>query len=422
MQFKLAILSVLASRPEGRATLDELRAEVEALTVNANQPDGLDSTLEDVDLFQSGLVIPEHDGLQITDLGRSALKALKSPTAVALDLPRTSTVSPSLRLIDDLIGTDERLKIFDLELRNEEIESDLKASQAEDPAPAPGPPDAPDDEAPDAAGEYALLLCPGEADDSFLDHTEAASSTPAIARTAVPVAKIPNAPAFLAREHSRPGVAAPKGARPPRASWFRLISARLAQAGAIWRRHLEQDGLKLQAAKPIANLGGSAVALLTLLVLVICAGALFALTQIRSLKSEVAALQRELLPLRDRATKADLLEKAKQSADQQKELLNQSAAEKFNTAAAVRAEPVAFTLTAEEIRLIREYIKPAPSAGTPVAAINVGDTVSVATIPLPSPLMEKIPKLLGARFTTRNGAIVILRRESRKADVVLPPN
>jgi hypothetical protein len=30
--------------------------------------------------------------------------------------------------------------------------------------------------------------------------------------------------------------------------------------------------------------------------------------------------------------------------------------------------------------------------------------------------MEKIPKLLGARFTTRNGAIVILRRNSRQAE------
>ena len=37
-------------------------------------------------------------------------------------------------------------------------------------------------------------------------------------------------------------------------------------------------------------------------------------------------------------------------------------------------------------------------------------------------LMEKIPKLIGARFTTRNGSIIILRRDSRQADFVLPPN
>jgi hypothetical protein len=36
--------------------------------------------------------------------------------------------------------------------------------------------------------------------------------------------------------------------------------------------------------------------------------------------------------------------------------------------------------------------------------------------------MEKIPKLLGARFATRNGSIIILRRDSRQADAVLPPS
>jgi hypothetical protein len=75
----------------------------------------------------------------------------------------------------------------------------------------------------------------------------------------------------------------------------------------------------------------------------------------------------------------------------------------------------ALNLTPEEIRLIRDFIKPAPAEATPAPAINVGDIVGTATIPLPSQLMEKIPKLLGARFTTRNGAIIISsnRRSSR---------
>jgi hypothetical protein len=64
----------------------------------------------------------------------------------------------------------------------------------------------------------------------------------------------------------------------------------------------------------------------------------------------------------------------------------------------------------------------ASAAGTPAPAINVGDVLSGGTTPLPSPLMEKIPKLLGARFTTRNGSIVIVRRDSRRADAILPPN
>jgi len=72
--------------------------------------------------------------------------------------------------------------------------------------------------------------------------------------------------------------------------------------------------------------------------------------------------------------------------------------------------------------LIREYIKPAPSAGTAAPAINVGDSVSGAMIPLPSQLTEKVPKLLGAKFMTRNGTIIIAKRDSRQADAVLAPN
>jgi len=76
VQFKLAILSVLAKRPDGRATLDELRSEVEALTANDDEPEESSSALDEIDIFQSGLVTPEDGGFRITDVGRSALKAL----------------------------------------------------------------------------------------------------------------------------------------------------------------------------------------------------------------------------------------------------------------------------------------------------------------------------------------------------------
>jgi len=193
--------------------------------------------------------------------------------------------------------------------------------------------------------------------------------------------------------------------------FFRLIAARLQQIAAIWRRHLERDAPQVEARpRRTANMNGAAIALISFLVLALAAGAVIALAQIRSLKSEVAALQRELLPLRERVAKAELVERAKQIAEQQK------------AGAGPRTEQAALSLTPDEIRLIRDFIKPAPSAGATAPAINVGDTVSIATIPLPSTLMEKIPKLLGARFTTRNGSIVILRRDSRQADIVLPPS
>jgi hypothetical protein len=43
-------------------------------------------------------------------------------------------------------------------------------------------------------------------------------------------------------------------------------------------------------------------------------------------------------------------------------------------------------------------------------------------IPLPSPVTDKIPKLLGARFAIRNGTIIIVRKGSHQVDAVLAPN
>jgi hypothetical protein len=115
VQLKLAILTTLASCPDGRATLDEIRRDVEALAADENQARELTrlSASGDVDIFQSALVVADGDGFQITDAGRSALLALRSSQQVSTTPPSAST---SLELIDQLIGAEERLKIFDLEL------------------------------------------------------------------------------------------------------------------------------------------------------------------------------------------------------------------------------------------------------------------------------------------------------------------
>jgi hypothetical protein len=412
VQFKLAILTILATRPDGRATLDELKGEVEARTADVGDHEAnISSALEDIDIFQSGLVIPEGSWLQITAAGRAALKAIEGQANASLELPRTST-SHSLRLIDDLIGTEQRLKIFDLELRDEGVEPGPEETEIEDASsmhPAPAARETNADLPPATIAQSTL----GEAGDTERQEGEPVSGA---AEERLPT----DTPTFLVRDAHGSRV---HGQEPPRRSRFsRLIADKPQQVAAIWRRHLEQDTPNVKAAPRRGNVGGAAIALLSFLVLVICAGAVIALTQIRSLKSEVATLQRELSPLRERAAKADLLEKTKQIADQQKEAQNKSAAEKNKAGSDPRAGQAALNLTPDEIRLIRDYIKPAPSSGTPAPAINIGDTVGVATIPLPSQLMEKIPQLLGARFTTRNGSIVILRRDSRQADIVLPPN
>ena len=386
MQFELAILSLLATRADGRATLDELGSLVEGSVADADN--GISSVLDGTDIFQSGLVIQDGDWLQITEAGRSALNAIET----SADHPPTPPPH-SFKLIDDLIGKEERQKIFDLELRGDSVHPDL------DPDPH--------------GAESENVASTGEAEPLGSESTAVVIPEP-----------IPSdAPVFLVRDGSGRGARAPGPEIPWRKKSSSTISVRLKQAGTIWRRHLEQDTANVKAgARQTGNVSGAAIALLTLLVIVICAGAVIALTQIKSLKSEVAILQRELSPLRERAARADLLEKAKQNADQQKEAQNRSGAEANKSGPPPRNEQAALTLTPEETRLIRDFIKPAPASATPAPAINVGDTVTTATIPLPSQLMEKIPKLLGARFTTRNGSIVILKRDSRQADVILPPN
>ncbi len=321
MQFKLAILTVLAARADGRATLDELNSEIEALTDGADRDTS--SVLDDVDLFQSGLVIPDGGSLEITQAGRLALNAIET----SAELPPASISLAS-------------------------------------------------------AG----------------------------------------APALLMRNGSHSGARLPGGETAWRTRLTRLLSTRLQRTIATWRRHLKQDTTNVKAGlRQTGNVSGAAIALLSLLVILICAGTVIALTEIRSLKLEVAAVQREFLLIKEREARiAD--EKAKQDADQQREATNRSGLEKGKVEPDRRTDQATLNLTQEEIGLIRNFIKPAPVSGTPAPAINIGDAVVIATIPLPSQLIERIPRLLGARFTTHNGSIIILKRGSRQADAVLLPN
>ena len=403
MQIKRAILTVLATRPDGRARLDaELKDEVGALTANEDQPGDPSCSLDDIDIFQSGLVIPEDGG--VADHQRWPIcvpeSAGRPRQSHPLDLPPTR--GAHIRLPKN----DGRFSIF--ELRSAEVDFSPEGAELEDASSMSARPAAWETDT-DLPPEGIAQSTPHEAGYAYLQGSEPIT---VVAPDSMPA----DALGFLVRDASGSEVSAPERERPWRSRLSRLISAKHQQALAIWRRHLEQDAPDVKAGpRRTGNVSGAAIALLSLLTIVICAGAVIVLIQIRSLKSEVATLQRELSPLRERAARADLLEKAKQNADQQKESPNKSGAEKNRA----EAEPAGLNLTPEEIRLIRDFIKPAPAAATPATAIIVGDTVGIATIPLPSQLMEKIPRLLGARFTTRNGSIIILRRDSRQADAVL---
>ncbi len=171
--------------------------------------------------------------------------------------------------------------------------------------------------------------------------------------------------------------------------------------------------------RPTGEAARVVLALISLITIVACAGAAIALTEIRSLRSEVAGLHREVAPLKERIAQLEQTEKARRQAEEQ-----QIAKDEPATGATTRPEETqaAWVLSADEAQVVREYIKPAPSGGAAANAAKVGDAVDGAMLPLPSAITEKVPKLLGARFTIRNAAIIIVRKNSRQVDAVLTPH
>src|SRR5437763_16688038 len=116
--FKLAVLNVLAASAEGSATLDELRRDVPIILADEGETEQLRrfAAIGDIDIFQSGLLVRTDTGFEITDAGLALLQSLESAHRAPLAVSSIPT-SPALKLIDDLVGSEERLKIFDLELR-----------------------------------------------------------------------------------------------------------------------------------------------------------------------------------------------------------------------------------------------------------------------------------------------------------------
>ena len=374
----MAVLIALARRPAGRATLDELSEDVTRLIAECDEkignPEQL-SGLDHIDVFQSGLVASDGDSLWITEYGRSLLRALGISAQELADPDLASTLL--LNSIDELIDTEALLKGSNSEPRSVDQNADFVAPH-------------------DETGGL-----------------EALSRTSRPAGPSLPTGGndggMADAPAFMIRKFG----SALRGA-PPSSNLLGKLTQRVREAIGIWRRDLQQDRLPRET-RAGANIERGLLALLSLLVIVSCAGAVTALMQVKSLKSELTALQRELLPLRERVARLDQIEKSREASDKASDQKSQPSRES-------RAEEAPLLLSREEIQLVRDFIKPAPVVGSSTAPINVGDPVTGPTIPFPSPLAEKISKLIGARFAIRNGAIIILKKDSRRADAVLGPN
>ena len=71
------------------------------------------------------------------------------------------------------------------------------------------------------------------------------------------------------------------------------------------------DTSNRKAERVAGNVGGTVLAFLSMVAVLACAAAAIALVQIKSLKTDIATLHRELGPLKERFAKLEQAEKAK---------------------------------------------------------------------------------------------------------------
>ncbi|MCP1756904.1 hypothetical protein [Bradyrhizobium elkanii] len=375
MRFNLAILSVLAARPGQRIAIDEVSREVKRMIAAGDEAtqSKRPSELGDADVFQSGWASINDAGLQITDSGLSLWRSLEaSRIEQRLDQQETERL--------DTVAADTR---------------------------HPGA-----DTANDQPGDVDLELAGMTREDR--DDRQPSGESRSTTAAEIPSGDSPiiPAPAFGSFQETNRTASRLSGL-------VGLLGTTMPKFAGARRRRSAED-VRDRRADRRGGLTGLAVACLSLISVVACVAAAIALGQLSSLKSDIAALRREVAPLRERLARLEQVEVAKRDAAQQEDAQNKAEADKKLPDGA--GEQAALSLSREEIQLIREYIKAAPSAGAAVAPINVGDPITGGMIPLPSSLTEKLPRLVGARFATRNGAIIISTRNSRRVDAVLMPN
>jgi hypothetical protein len=142
--------------------------------------------------------------------------------------------------------------------------------------------------------------------------------------------------------------------------------------------------------------------------------------QFRALQAEVVSLKRHLAGTTEKLAK---LEANVVAARPDPTDINEGA-DRRKLASASGMPQASFTLTQDEVKLIRDFIKVPPAPPGAARNINIGDLLSdTALAPLPEPIMKKAPKLLDARFTVdRNGTIVVVAPGTNRAEVLINPN
>jgi hypothetical protein len=410
VQFTFAMLEILTKRPGGWATLDELGREIAA--THGQEASSRFRELCDVDVLGAGLVVEDNNGLRITKAGRSVLRALEAlhGTHPESHMPNQSR---SQKAIDDVMGAGVRQELLNLGLRAAGEKLILESLEGEQEDIETEPEVISSEMSSDLASEPEAVV-------DMAERTVEGSHLGKARQTDISTAISFNVPAFL-NITSRATIKALIRLRSRNYILFPSVAASLKRFTGILRGHIEQDAPKIKPGGPGGGIGGVILTVFVLLAIIICAGTVIAVNQIRSLKSEITSLERQLVSLKKQAANAEQQEK-RNSADERDAALKAAATDQSKPTDEGPSRSTNLILSPDEMRLIREYIKPAPFGGPTARPINVGDPVTIGTIPLPSPLTDKIPKLLGARFTIHNGSIILVKRDSRQADAVLGPN
>lgn len=99
MNFQVTILKVLASYPDGFASLADVKRDVAVLVTSgrewSDRTTRLAARAPGLEIFAQGLVERREGGWRITDAGRSALDLMDKPAALEVPLAQVEPPEPS---------------------------------------------------------------------------------------------------------------------------------------------------------------------------------------------------------------------------------------------------------------------------------------------------------------------------------------
>jgi hypothetical protein len=140
-------------------------------------------------------------------------------------------------------------------------------------------------------------------------------------------------------------------------------------------------------------------------------GGLATLAQFRVIKAELSQVRQELRVAKDRAARFERRLEAAETAFRNPAEANASS-----------RRPIArkLTLSADEVQLIRDFIK-VPPAPPGAPALNLGEVAeTTVAIAIPSTVVERVPQLKGAAFAADGHGGIVIIGPSKRVEAIIP--